>query len=614
MITRNITISKDKAGSIQRLIDILPQIPSNCILYKLLTGIGATYSEIKALRHSIILEPNVPTVDGKHEKHHEEDNLFGVKEGIYTEDIVVYLQTTLTDGKIIKIITTPESFKKVKDAFEELELDIYSMCFFLYDECHRLIKDVDYRENIALPMDDFFLFDNKALVSATPLQLLDPRFRKQKFEGIKIVPQFEYKEDIVLAHTNNTLEALKEILSNLEKQQTEERSICLAINSTDMIYQFITKLKIENRSTVFCANKSVSKLKEKDFTCAYENFDKDKMKKYNFFTSRFYTGLDVELDEKPDIVFVTDTYFAEHSMVDPLVDTTQFVGRFRNGVSYIIHIYNTNEKLAIRNKNGILEYLKGAKGAYLVLKRIYDCATSLESRAAYKAALDILPYNRMLDKIGKTNYYMLDNYIDEALLKSTYNNPVSVMAAYKNENSIFIPSILYNTKGQEHFYYKVKDSDRLVVERKSDSIREKRREIVDQLELLKDDTESELVISYINDLKRADPFIVKAYETIGKEGIEINKYSTKRINESMIMKQYSEKIMGTEFLQLIKNSFRVESKYTRKYVKEELLRIHGLVKIAPRQAITAETIKEFFITKDCKIKNSRALKIIESII
>ena len=46
-------------------------IPSNVILNKTLTGIGATYMEIIAKRNSIIIEPNVPVISGKVEQHPE---------------------------------------------------------------------------------------------------------------------------------------------------------------------------------------------------------------------------------------------------------------------------------------------------------------------------------------------------------------------------------------------------------------------------------------------------------------------------------------------------------------------------------------------------------------
>lgn len=80
-----------------------------------------------------------------------------------TEEIIDYIEKTLAAGKFIKLISTPEGFTKIKRAFEELELDIYNMCFFLSDECDKLIKDVDYRADIILPMDDFFQIQRKGI-------------------------------------------------------------------------------------------------------------------------------------------------------------------------------------------------------------------------------------------------------------------------------------------------------------------------------------------------------------------------------------------------------------------------------------------------------------------
>ena len=52
------------------LLDVLKRIghsmiPSNSILDKTLTGLGATHSEINSKRSSIIIEPNVPVILGK---------------------------------------------------------------------------------------------------------------------------------------------------------------------------------------------------------------------------------------------------------------------------------------------------------------------------------------------------------------------------------------------------------------------------------------------------------------------------------------------------------------------------------------------------------------------
>ena len=175
----------------------------------------------------------------------------------------------------------------------------------------------------------------------------------------------------------------------------------------------MSKLGIENESAVFCAEKSVEKLKKKGFKRAYEYWNIKHKMPYMWLTSRNYTSVDIELDEQPDIVFITEPYFAEYTIIDPCTDAVQAIGRFRNGTSFAIHVVNTNENYPVRTKAGIKEYLKGCRDAYKTIKNLYECATSLESRNAYKAALDILPYNRML-KDGKTNYFAIDNFIDEA--------------------------------------------------------------------------------------------------------------------------------------------------------------------------------------------------------
>lgn len=597
MNTQIIQINKNENGKIQYLTEVLPMIPANTILYKTLTGLGATYGELKANRNSIIIEPNVPVIVGKcNDPKHKGDNLFGVYEGVYTEDVIKYLEKSA--DKKTKILTTPESFHKVKDAFELMDMDIYGTCFLLFDECHKIVKDADYRSDITLPFNDFFLFNEKALVSATPISFSDPRFESQKFQTIKIEPTFEYKLPIKLIHTNNVLEQLKRELDKLDT------TICFFINSTDMIYSFIKQLDIENESTVFCAKKSVEKLKSKKFKQAFEQWSKSQMKKYNFFTSRFYNALDIELEIKPTVIMISEVYFSEYSMIDPHTDAIQAIGRFRNGVNSIYHIFNTNPNLPVRTKEEVDIYLQVSKEVYNKIKTFYDCATSEEARNAYREALKVLPFNKMLDKEGRENFFAIDNYVDEALLKSSYNEKEELIASYKR-NPLFDLDV-------ESAYFPFGDFERLKKESKYASLKDKRKEVVHQLELLKGDDETEMIRNYKNELRQADPFIYEAYEEIGKEMIESLDYSVKRIKEAMILKQYREKTEGTEFIQLIKNSFTVGQRYTKKHIKEELTRIYALTGVTPQKTITGQSIIEFFHVKEINTGGSRKFLLVES--
>lgn len=598
MTTQIIQINKNENGKIQYLTEVLPMIPTNTILYKTLTGLGATYGELKTDRNSIIIEPNVPVIVGKcNDPKHKEDNLFGVYEGVYTEDVIKYLEKSA--DKRIKILTTPESFQKVKDAFELMDMDIYGTCFLLFDECHKIVKDADYRSDITLPFDDFFLFNEKALVSATPISFSDPRFEMQKFQIIRIEPAFEYKLPVSLIHTNNVLEQLKRTLDKLDATD-----ICLFVNSTDMIYSFIKQLDIENESTVFCAKKSVEKLKNKKFKHAFEQWSKSRMKKYNFFTSRFYNALDIELKIKPTVIMISDVYFSEYSMIDPHTDAIQAIGRFRNGVNRVCHIFNTNPNLPVRTEEEIGIYLQVSKEVYDKIKTFYDCATSEEARNAYREALKVLPFNQMLNKDGKENFFAIDNYVDEALLKSSYNAQEKLIASYRS-NRLFDLDV-------ESAYFPFGDFERLKKESKYASLKDKRKEVVRQLELLKGDDETEMIRNYKEDLRKADSFIYEAYEEIGKEMIESLDYSVKRIKEAMILKQHREKTEGTEFIQLIKNSFKVGQKYTKKYIKEELTRIYALTGVTPQKTITGQSIKEFFHVKEINTGGSRKFLLVES--
>ena len=598
MNTQIIQINNNENGTIQYLTEVLPMIPTNTILYKTLTGLGATYGELKADRNSIIIEPNVPVIVGKcNDPKQKEDNLFGVYEGVYTEDVIKYLEKSA--DKRTKILTTPESFQKVKDAFELMDMDIYGTCFLLFDECHKIVKDADYRSDITLPFDDFFLFNEKALVSATPISFSDPRFEMQKFQIIRIEPAFEYKLPVSLIHTNNVLEQLKRTLDKLDATD-----ICLFVNSTDMIYSFIKQLDIENESTVFCAKKSVEKLKNKKFKHAFEQWSKSRMKKYNFFTSRFYNALDIELKIKPTVIMISDVYFSEYSMIDPHTDAIQAIGRFRNGVNRVCHIFNTNPNLPVRTEEEIGIYLQVSKEVYDKIKTFYDCATSEEARNAYREALKVLPFNQMLNKDGKENFFAIDNYVDEALLKSSYNAQEKLIASYRS-NRLFDLDV-------ESAYFPFGDFERLKKESKYTSLKDKRKEVVRQLELLKGDDETEMIRNYKEDLRKADSFIYGAYEEIGKEMIESLDYSVKRIKEAMILKQYREKTEGTEFIQLIKNSFKVGQKYTKKYIKEELTRIYALTGVTPQKTITGQSIKEFFHVKEINTGGSRKFLLVES--
>ena len=185
----------------QYLSDVMDKIPSNCILSKRIPGCGATTLELDTNRSSIIVVPNVPVIVSKCNKY---PNLLGVYEGVNIGKIINYLNNNRTR----KIMTTPESLCKVKSACERCGINIYTNFFLLMDECHQLVKDVDYRTDIVTPMNDFFRFNCKALVSATPIGFSDPRFKESGFEVVEITADYDYRQEITVTHTYNIAKAV----------------------------------------------------------------------------------------------------------------------------------------------------------------------------------------------------------------------------------------------------------------------------------------------------------------------------------------------------------------------------------------------------------------------
>jgi hypothetical protein len=577
-------------GKVQHLSEVLPLIPTNTILCKTLTGIGATYGEIRSVRNSIIIEPNRPVIYGKcRAPKHKNDNLFGVYEGIYTQDIVNYIIKSQDRNKKIKILTTPESFYKVRTAFEQMGIDIRTDGYFLlFDECQKIVKDCSYRKNISLPMDYFFECNDKAMVSATPpSEFADPRFKD--FDVITICPNFNYKKAITICVNNNVLERTRQLLTELNEQP-----VFLFVNSTDIIFAMIEQLGIMGDSVVFCSADSVDKLKKQKFCNAHENWNQKYMAKYNWMTSRFYNAMDIELNENPNVVMITDCYTADYTMIDPYMDAVQITGRFRNGTNAIYHISNFDKRIPIKDKKSIIIRYQCDKEIYENFRTFKNCETDINRRAAFNDAMNVLPYNRFLNDYSKEDAFKIDNYIHEELVRVMYHDYTRLYQGY-NECGYFEVTT-------SNITYRYGDYDRLKITNNTLPIKDIRKRIVDQLEALKED-ETEMAMQFRDELRHVDSFIVEAWEVLGKQTIEELNYNPKLIREKIILTLHEKKAKSSDVIRMIYNSFTSRHWYASSFIKQELKRIHNLLGVPKSKAITAKDICQYFeVTEKRKAK------------
>ena len=400
-------------------------IPSNCILNKKLTGLGATHSEIHSKRSSIIIEPNVPVILGKLDNN---DNLEAVYAKCTPYNLKRYLQM---DIEYKKIITTPESFHKIRKAAGELNIDIYSTFFCLFDECEKITQDIDYRRKISQPIYDFFKFEQKAFVSATPLPMSHPEFVKQDFQTININPNFNFKKDLTLIVTNSYYKRLHIVLDNLR----DSKHICIFFNVTDGINDLINNLGITDYK-IFCSEDSVNKLNKRGIFQAYSIIDYP-LAKYNFFTCRFYSALDIRLGKhKPDIVMLTDLRTANWTIIDPFTEAIQIQGRFRkkgnDDITYnsLTHISTVNPEISTYSNDEIRDRVRQFIANYYMLKEAHDNETDEIRKKAILEDIKKLKYQDLIDERGEVNPFSVDNLRNEARVHGYYKSAEALYQAY----------------------------------------------------------------------------------------------------------------------------------------------------------------------------------------
>ena len=400
-------------------------IPTNTILNKTLTGLGATHSEIYSKRNSIIIEPNVPVILGK---LNDNDYLEAVYEKCTPYSIEKYLKM---DIPYKKIMTTPESFLKIRKAAQKLNINIYKDYFCLFDECEKLTQDVDYRRKISQPIYDFFQFEQKAFVSATPLEMSHPEFERQGFQQILIVPDYDYKKDLELIVTNSYYKRLRIVLDNLR----DSKHICIFFNVTDGIGDLISNLGVTDYK-VFCSDKSVKKLKNRGIVNTYSQIDYP-LAKYNFFTCRFYSALDIRIGKyKPDILMLTDLRTAQWTMIDPFTEAIQIQGRFRkkgkDNITYnsLTHITTINPDIRVRSKKEIKERVEQFMNNYNLLKERHDKTADDCKKEAILEDIENLKYQDLIDERGKINPFSIDNLCNEERVKTYYQSADKLYQAY----------------------------------------------------------------------------------------------------------------------------------------------------------------------------------------
>ncbi len=462
----------------------------------------------------------------------------------------------------------------------------------LFDECEKIIQDVDYRGDIHLPVNDFFKFDGKAMVSATPLMPSDPRFAEQGFEMMRVEPTYDYKQRVKLLVTNNTMDALSELIRVCKKE------VCIFINSTDTIHRVIEGLELQDRCKVFCSDKSVKKLRERGFKQAYQELQE--LADINFFTSRFYSAVDIELDYKPTVVMLSDVVHAPFSSVDPATEVIQAIGRFRKGVSESWHISNTNPNLKVITSDSLEARLVEHEQVYNYVSAMKP--ETLNHKNAIEQALGGMEYKRFVDENGERHHFMWDNALDDERIKSYYLCSTRLYDAYNSA-----PLVVE----KKEWYTTLSDTDRM--RRESASLTKPKRwqEILRQARKIYEAkgckaTEDEIVAQLGESYRE----MVHAIYTIGVREVTRLNFNERAIVEAVKHKEHFDEVrmrVAADVYSLLKER-DVETVKAVNEIMAEILKAHG---IKPIGRVDRRYIELFFRIADLKRGGERCFVLME---
>ena len=305
--------------------------------------------------------------------------------------------------------------------------------------------------------------------------------------------------------------------------------------------------------------------------------------KFNFYTSRFFSAVDIEVDTKPHVTIVTDTIFAPHSMVIPQTEAIQIFGRFRNGVKSFQHITNVNSLLPYKSIDDVKKEIKESANAYQTLHTLLKDSTNDGAIAVFNDALDRVEFAQLLtaDKT-KINWFKYENKLLDQITKNTYHDLSHLLNAYHNSDFFNIKELDFQT-----FNY----DDKKYFQRSRGTKKEMRKDIVAQLENI-DMTIIDDNIYEIESLEREDALIVNAYIKLGKDFIEKVNYNETDLRIALIKKAAENGETCLPVMDAMLDTFIVDRDYTEKEIKATLNKIY--LQFEVDQKAKASDLKDYF--------------------
>ena len=439
-------------------------------------------------------------------------------------------------------------------ALKKLHIPYLQDYFLLFDECEKIVADIDYRQDMTLPIDDFFLFQNKAMVSATPIVINDPRFEEQKFTIIKIKPAYDHSKELEIRPTNNVEVMLHRLFAQLKEDATP---ICVFYNSVRGIKELIVNFKIGDDTNVYCSTEARKQLHKEGYHVFDSVTDKNgkiSLKRYNFFTSRFYSALDINLDFKPTVIMLSRVYktiegLVSPTLIDPETEAIQIVGRFRNGVKQIIHVTDTNPDTTYQSREELEQFLQEQHREFHRLLDLRPQAETKGEQFLINQAIENVDYNRLgfvTDK-GEINYFRYNNaYLDERL-KMLYRHSAILNKAYRRSGAFKILS--------QSEYSAYTELERRKLLNRSDSKADRITLLFEVLQRLRQSDET-YDRRFYDELKEEYGLYCEAFDVIGFRKVRELQFKDADIQAEIKQARYLKEVTSEAVIAKVYNAFK----------------------------------------------------------
>jgi len=575
------------------LNEILKTLPAG-IFNKFETGSGATSVVLENEENTIVCCPSKGLIHNKVNQYPIQGRcdyeLLGVYEGITKTDILKYISKCKTLNQPVKIMTTYESFYKIKDAIGD-SLNEYKI---IVDEYHELLGSISFRDKGILNLlSDLNGLENVTYLSATPIGF---PYRPKELIGLdewEVHWEDSTKISVERKKSSKPYGSVENIISDfmngspLEINGHKVKQYFFFINSVTGIKNIIENTGLINENVaVICANNKKNKntLGNIRITSVEHNITKP----FIFCTKTVFHGADFYSDAGL-IVIVSDAQ-NKNTMLDIATDIQQIAGRIRNKnnpfKNLIYHIYST--KIGGKTEEEFEAYINNKVIEANSLIELYNSSHITE---AQKRALLNRLRNKENDELLIYNERNRSLEINELKKKFLIYQFKSIDLVYRNGISIrdkYVQEGWDVTKAQEWELVAKEFIERVTNRPKFQTLYEEYYEERKRVHMGKSDK----AIS----IEERNKLVVDAYNYMSKEEVEKTYY-----NPTIIKNIVHSRLPETK--EAIKESLDskivIGNNYSLKEIKQYLKDAYkdAFVYLTP----TAKDIKEYYGVKVVKI-------------